>query len=161
MNGFHSDLSASISAVQLAGRAEGRLYVIRTQFVGGWRSAERTADDKSPKDESLNDFVFVAEFAELEGVQASCHLVDEDSIEQLADFIISNSITWLVIGTWPDKQRAKQNELLGELQKKLQAAPNRFQKDLQIIKAPTLQDKDVNRVMSQSRLLKKISTQKK
>lgn len=138
LSGQSSDLTASVSAVQLAGRTESRLFVLQ---------------DRGTEGEQLDGCRFVAEFAALEGVKADCHLLGDGSVPELADFIIANSVAWLVVGGWPKESRPGQDEWLGQLRARLREAPDRFCPELQVIVAPPLAEADLEMIISQSRRL--------
>ena len=142
LSGLPSDLTASVSAVQVAGRTESRLFVIRAPGAAG---------------EDLDSCRFVSEFATLEGVKTSCHLLANSSESDLVDFLLANSITWLVVGACPDESRPEQDKWLARLRDQLRAAPNRFCPELQIIVAQPLVEKDLARVISQSKRLSQLA----
>lgn len=148
---FGSDLSASVCAVQLAGRTGRRLHVLQAQGPGG----------AATESQLLDGFRFVTEFAGLEGVQATCHVLVDGSVEQVADFLLANSITCLVVGRWPEDLRESQDEWHKDLRRRLRAAPQRFYPDLLVIMAPQLAEADLERVVSQSRQLKQFAASKK
>lgn len=145
LSGIPSDLTASVSAVQLAGRTESLLFVFQ----------ERQAEG-----EQLDNCRFVAEFAALEGVKTNCHLLGEGSVAELAELLIANAITWLVVGSWTEESRPNQNEWLGQLRKRLHEAPDRFCPELQVIVAPPLAEGDLERIINQSRRLSHLATGK-
>ena len=140
-----SDLPASVSAVQLAGRTESRLFVFQNREAEG---------------EPHDNFRFVAEFAALEGVKTNCHLLGEGTVAELADILIANSITWLVVGTWAKELQPSQDEWLGQLRQRLHEAPDRFCPELQVIVAPPLAEGDLERIISQSRRLSHLAARK-
>jgi len=138
LSGLSSDLAASVSAVQLAGRTESRLFVFQ---------------NRETQAEQLDNFRFVAEFAALEGVNTDCHLLGDGTVAELADLLIASSITWLVVGAGAVESRADQDEWQAQLRKRLHEAPDRFCPELQIIVAPTLAEGDLELIISQSRRL--------
>lgn len=141
LSGLPSDLTASVSAVQLAGRTESRLFVLQSRSTEG---------------EPLDGYRFVSEFAALEGVKTNCQLLTEGSVAELADFLLANSVTWLVVGSGPEESRPGRDEWLGQLRERLRQAPERFCPELQIIVAPTLAEADLERIISQSRRLSRL-----
>lgn len=145
LSGQPSDLAASVSAVQLAGRTESRLFVFQNREAEG---------------EQLDNFRFVAEFAALEGIRTNCHLLGEGTVAELVNILIVNSITWLVVGAWAQELRASQGEWLAQLRKRLHEAPERFCPELQIIVAPPLVEGDLERIISQSRRLSHLAAGK-
>lgn len=146
LSGIPSDLTASVSAVQLAGRTEGRLFVLQSP------SAEH---------ESLDGYRFVSEFAALEGAKTTCQLLGEGSVTELADFLLANAVTWLVVGVWPEESRPEREEWLNRLRARLRQAPDRFCPELQIIVAPTLAEADLEKIIRQARRLNRLTTDKK
>lgn len=148
---FSSDLSASVCAVQLAGRTGRRLYALQPQGPGGVAS----------ESQMLEGFRFVTEFAGLEAVQVTCHVLVDGSVEQVGDFLLSNSITCLVVGRRPEEQLKPQDEWLRALRRRLREAPQRFYPDLLVIMAPLLTESDLERVVSQARHLKQFAASKK
>ncbi len=159
LSGFSSDLSAIVCAVQLADRTERRLYALQPQGVGG--SPAPSMGGTTSESQKLDGFRFAAEFAGLVGVQVTCHLLGDGSVEQVAGFLLANSITCLVVGGWPEESRLDQEEWLGELRRQLREEPHRFYPDLLVIMAPTLAEADLERVVSQSRRLKQLAASKK
>jgi hypothetical protein len=146
LSGVSSDLTASVSAVQLAGRTESRLFVLQSRKVEG---------------ESLEGLNFVTEFATLEGVKTNCHLLVEGTVAELADFLLAHSVTWLVVGVWPEESRPEREAWLGLLRERLREAPERFCPELQIIVAAPLAEGDLERIISQSRRLSRLVAGKK
>jgi hypothetical protein len=145
LSGVPSDLTASVSAVQLAGRTESRLYVLQGRKVEG---------------EGLDGFSFVTEFATLEGVKTNCHLLVDGTVAELADFLLAHSVTWLVVGVWPEESRSERAEWLDQLRERLRQAPGRFCPELQIIVAPPLAESDLERIISQARRLSQLAAGK-
>ena len=145
LSGLPSDLTAGVSAVQLAGRTESRLFVLQNQGGEG---------------EQLDGCRFVTEFAALEEVRTNCHLLNEGTVTELADLLIANAITWLVVGVWPEESRPRQNEWLDQLRARLRESPDRFCPELQIIVAPPLAEGDLERIISQSRRLSHLAARK-
>jgi hypothetical protein len=152
LNGFNSDLSAIVCAVQLADRTERRLYALQAQGSGS--SAAPPVSGAPTESQVLDGFRFVSEFAGLEGVKVTCHLLG-------AGFLLANSVTCLVVGGWPEELRPAQDEWLGELRRQLREEPHRFYPDLLVIMAPNLAEADLERVVSQSRRLKQLAASKK
>ncbi|NTV13976.1 MAG: hypothetical protein HGA96_08635 [Desulfobulbaceae bacterium] len=142
LSGLASDLPAGVTAVQLAGRTESRLFVLQKQ--GG-------------EAEQLAGYRFVSEFAALEGVSSNCHLLGEGTVTELADLLSANAITWLVVGAWAEELRPRQNEWLDKLRAQLRASPDHFSSELQVIVAPPLAEGDLERIISQSRRLSNLA----
>lgn len=145
LSGLTSDLTASVSAVQLAGRTESRLLVLQSLITEG---------------EPLDGYRFVTEFAALEGVKTNCQLLTEGSVAELADFLLANSVTWLVVGVWPEESKPEREAWLGKLRERLREAPERFCPELQIIVAPPLAEADLERIINQARRLNQLATGK-
>lgn len=145
LSGLPSDLTASVSAVQLAGRTESLLFVFQNCH---------------PEGEPHDNFRFVAEFAALEGVKSNFHLLGEGTVAELADLLIAHAITWLVVGAWAKESRPSQDEWLGQLREQLREAPGRFCPELQVIVAPPLAEGDLERIISQSRRLSLLAARK-
>jgi len=159
LSGFNSDLSAIVCAVQLADRTERRLYALQAQGSGSYPAPP--VSGAPTESQVLDGFRFVSEFAGLEGVKVTCHLLGDGSVEQVAGFLLANSVTCLVVGGWPEESRSAQEEWLGELRRKLREEPHRFYPDLLVIMAPNLAEADLERVVSQSRRLKQLAASKK
>ncbi len=159
LSGFSSDLSAVVCAVQLADRTGRRFYTLQAQDPGGVPTPSR--GETTAGGRLLDGFRFVAEFAGVEGVQVTCHLLGAGSVEQVAEFLLANSITCLVVGDWSEGFRKNQEDWLNELRRSLREAPQRFYPDLLVIKAPILAEADLKRIVSQSRRLKKLVVSKK
>ncbi len=157
LSGLPSDLSASVCAVQLAGRTERQLFALQAQ------SSSRTTSTGPgiAEGQNLEGLRFISEFADLEGVQVTCHLLGDISVEQVAEFLLANSITCLVVGIWPREQQPSQKAWLDRLRLQLREAPQRFYPDLLVITAPRLAEADLKRVVSQSRRLKELAADKK
>ena len=113
------------------------------------------------ENQMLDGFRFVSEFAGLQGVQVTCHLLGDGSVEQVAGFLLANSVTCLVVGGWPEESREVQKKWLDELRRRLREEPHRFYPDLLVIMAPTLAEPDLESVVSQSRRLKQLAASKK
>jgi hypothetical protein len=159
LGGYNSDLSAIVCAVQLADRTERRLYALQAQGPGASPAAPMGGAAK--EGQGLDGFRFVSEFAGLEGVQVTCHLLSDGSVEQVAGFLLANSVTCLVVGGWPEELRQVQDEWLSELRRKLREEPHRFYPDLLVIMAPNMAETDLERIVSQSRRLKQLAASKK
>jgi hypothetical protein len=151
-------LSVSVCAVQLAGRTESRLYAL--QAISPGAAPTPAGAGAVAESRQLDGFRFVAEFAGLEEVQVTCHLLGDGAVEQVSEFILANSITCLVVGVWPEESHPSQEEWLEELRRLLREAPQRFYPDLQVIKAPSLAEADLERVIRQSRRLKQLAANK-
>ncbi|MBI5556916.1 MAG: hypothetical protein HY885_04710 [Deltaproteobacteria bacterium] len=158
MSNFSSDLSASVCAVQLAGRTESRLYALQCNRQGRW--ADSFPDEPAIKvtaSEQLDSFRFVAEFGGVEGVPVTFHILAEATEQQVAGFLIANGITCLVVGGWPRDLRAAQEDWLGGLRVQCRVASRRFCADLQVIVAPLLKKRDLMRILAQSLRLSRIA----
>lgn len=142
LNDLSSDLAASVAAVQLTGRTESLLFVLQRRGAGGGQE---------------EGFLFVTEFAALEGVKVNCHLLAEGSVAELADFLTAHAVTWLVVGTGPEEAMAERERWLAELRERLRTAPDRFCPELQVIVAPPLAEGDLKRIISQARRLNRLA----
>ena len=161
LSGEPADLPASICAVQLAARSDSELYALQVCLIAGQNEpTEKSNTDKSsPEGRFLNSFSFVTEFAEKEGVQVSCHILDSQEIEQMVEFLTAHAITCLVVNK-SDGEQEKRSAWLKELQKQLTIAPRQFHSPLQVITATLWEDMDIKEVLRQFRCLDRLMPRK-
>lgn len=159
LSGEPDDLPASICAVQLAARSDSKLYALQDCLSGGrdWPAEPLINDNRSGESQFINSFSFVAELANTEGVQVSCHMLESKKIEQMIEFMTIHDITCLVVnkGKGHEKQLERSAWLM-ELQRHLVSAPRQFHSHLQVITAPPWEEMDLKQVVRQFRRLDRL-----
>jgi len=141
LTGSEADLSTAICAVQLAARSGSDLFAVRDcVLVAGDAAAGRQG--------GYSDcFGFVVEFAGGEGVPVSCHLMEEETGEQMAAFLLAHGITCLVIG----KDDAAHGRESAWLQGILERLAGEGRDDLRLVMAPELDEAEMRRAVRQFR----------
>lgn len=147
LSGEPDDLPASICAVQLAARSDSKLYALQD-----WVTEPMSAGKQPVEGRFLNSFSFVAEFADNEGVPVSCHLLDNEKIEEMIEFFTVHSISCLVVNKSYGEQEERAARLT-ELQRGLGAETRQFHSPLQVITAPPWEEMDLKQIVRQFRCL--------
>jgi len=137
--GGEADLSTTICAVQFAARSDGKLYAVRHCLPA--------ADGEAAGGSYTDGFGFVVEFAGSEGVRASCHLMEDNSIAEMAAFLRAHSITCMVVGK-DDDEHGPQSGWLAEVRQEMRRDS---QAEPRIIVAPLLEEMDMRQVVRQFR----------
>lgn len=151
LSGFPSDLPVGFSAVQLAARTESKLYALQDSELIGLRHCDMNSvcDATHTGAYSLQEsFRVVGELADVEGVPVSYHVLEGGSVNDLGGFLIDHSISCLVIYAAPKKDPVARIAWIEELQMRLNASPRWFHGTLQVIVAPSWDEKDMQEAIS-------------
>ncbi len=148
-DGSNSDLYASFCAVKLAKRMEAKLLSVLL-MPDKQHQAEIDGSDRWQTCSPAEFLYLISSLGNFEGVQVSYHLIDEEDEENLVEFLVSNKITCLIMGTMDQKDFDKKQKWLPGLVKKICTSRHWYLgDDLTVFLARPWSERDFKKVLKQ------------
>jgi len=146
ITGCYADLYASMQALQVAERTDGRIYVL--QMTNG--QADCMGSRKKMKPEEVSDLIgLIAWLGEIERINVSFNVFGREYEKELTEFLRRNDITCLIAGAHDSQSLKKKKEWLRTLQDKLGSDKLWFQRSMQVLVTLPWDDVPFNKALQQ------------
>jgi len=147
-DGSNSDMYASFCAVKLARRMEAKLLSIL--LMPEKQGKTREQDSERWQSFSPSEFLYlISSLGNFEGVGVSYHLIDEKDEDNLVEFLVSNKVSCMIMGTQDHQDfEEKQKWLLGLVQK-IYRNRHWYLGELTVFLAKSWSEKDFRKVLKQ------------
>jgi len=146
ITGCYADLYASMQALQVAERTDGRIYVL--QMTDG--RAACTGARRKMQSEEITDLIgLIAWLGEIERIGVSFNVFGRESEKELTEFLRRHEITCLVAGAHDNQSLKQKKEWLRTLQDKLGSDKLWFQRSMQVLVTLPWDDVPFNKALQQ------------